>query len=90
MRLAQEWDAPEGCGAAGQGLASGRSSHDLAYTVEILNPISQQVEMLIATTISPSIGYAAYYAAVREYPGRAIVLKYKDGVISRSHPTGSH
>jgi hypothetical protein len=34
-------------------------------------------------TASPSIGYAAYYAATREHPNRQITLRHKNSIISR-------
>jgi hypothetical protein len=38
---------------------------------------------VVAVTASPAIGYAAFYAATREYPGRAITLRHDGRVISR-------
>jgi hypothetical protein len=38
---------------------------------------------LVAVSASPSIGYAAYYAATREYPGRVVVLRHQDRIMSR-------
>ena len=36
-----------------------------------------------AVTASGSIGYAAYYAATREFPHRYITLRHKNRVVSR-------
>jgi hypothetical protein len=41
------------------------------------------VDQVLAATKSASIGFAAYYAAVREFPDRAITLRHKDSVMAR-------
>ena len=56
---------------------------DLPYKVEVWDDGGAYVEQVVAVSISPAIGYAAYYAATREYPGRAITLRHKGRVISR-------
>ncbi|PLR21006.1 hypothetical protein SGCZBJ_21460 [Caulobacter zeae] len=56
---------------------------DLPYSVELWSADKNLLEQVIAVSASPSIGYAAYYAATREYPGRVIVLRHLDRVISR-------
>jgi hypothetical protein len=61
---------------------------DLPYKVEVWDEAGQFVEQVVAVSVSASIGYAAYYAATREYAGRAITLRHKGRVISRwaGHP----
>jgi hypothetical protein len=44
------------------------------------------VEQVLAVTANGSIGYAAYYAAAREYPDRYVTLRHKNAIISRSNP----
>lgn len=56
---------------------------DLPYSVELWSPDQKVLEQVVAVSASPSIGYAAYYAATREYPGRVIVLRHLDRIISR-------
>jgi hypothetical protein len=56
---------------------------DLPYKVEVWDETGQFVEQVVAVSVSPAIGYAAYYAATREYPGRAITLRHRSAVISR-------
>lgn len=56
---------------------------DLPYRVEVWDDTGKFVEQVVAVSVSPAIGYAAYYAATREYPGRAITLRHKAAVISR-------
>ena len=56
---------------------------DLPYKVEVWNEKSEFVELVVAVSVSPAIGYAAYYAATREYPGRTITLRHKSAVLSR-------
>ena len=42
-----------------------------------------RVEQVLAVTASASIGYAAFYAATREFPQQYITLRHKDRVITR-------
>ena len=56
---------------------------DLPYRVEVWDEAGTLIEQVVAVSVSPAIGYAAYYAATREYPGRAITLRHKATVISR-------
>jgi hypothetical protein len=56
---------------------------DLPYKVEVWDDARDSVEQILAVTASPSIGYAAYYAATREFPNRFITLRHKNSVISR-------
>jgi hypothetical protein len=56
---------------------------DLPYKVEVWDDGGTFVDQVVAVSIGPAIGYAAYYAAPREYPGRAITLRHRGRVISR-------
>ncbi|HEY8573531.1 hypothetical protein [Phenylobacterium sp.] len=56
---------------------------DLPYKVEVWDESGAFVEQVVAVSVSPAIGYAAYYAATREFPGRSITLRHKSSVISR-------
>ena len=56
---------------------------DLAYRVEITDGEDESVDQVLAVTASASIGYAAFYAATREFPGRTIVLRHRGNVLSR-------
>lgn len=56
---------------------------ELPYVVELWSARDGVLEQVVAVSASPSIGYAAYYAATREYPGRVIILRHLDRVISR-------
>ena len=60
-----------------------REGEDFAYRVEVWDEAGKVVEQLVAVSISPAIGYAAYYAATREYPDRVITLRHKASVLSR-------
>lgn len=55
---------------------------DLPYKVEIWDEPGAAVEQLVAVTANASIGYAAYYAATREFPDRRITLRHKNSVIA--------
>lgn len=56
---------------------------DLPYRVEVWDTAGKFVEYVVAVSANPAIGYAAYYAAAREYPGRDVTLRHKGRVLSR-------
>ena len=56
---------------------------DLPYKVELWDANKAVVETVLAVTASGSIGYAAFYAATREFPDRYITLRHKNRVVSR-------
>jgi hypothetical protein len=56
---------------------------DLPYKVELWNETRTSVEQVLAVTANGSIGYAAYYAATREFPHRYITLRHKSRIVSR-------
>ena len=58
-------------------------AEDLAYKVEVWDQAGLAVEQVVAISVSAAIGYAAYYAATREFPGRTITLRHRTRVISR-------
>ena len=47
-----------------------------------------RVEQVLAVTSRSSIGYAAYYAATREYPDRLVTLRHKNRTVVRSSGPG--
>ena len=57
---------------------------ELAYKVELWDEGGEVVEQVLAATSSASIGYAAYYAATREFPEALITLRHNDTIMSRS------
>jgi hypothetical protein len=59
---------------------------ELPYKVELWDERRSSVEQVLAVTANGSIGYAAYYAAAREYPDRYVTLRHKNNIISRSNP----
>lgn len=60
------------------------SEHDdLPYKVELWDVARNSVELVLAVTANGSIGYAAYYAATREYPERYVTLRHKNSIVSR-------
>jgi hypothetical protein len=59
---------------------------DLPYKVELWDEAKASVEQILAITANGSIGYAAYYAAAREYPYRYVTLRHKNSIVSRSNP----
>jgi hypothetical protein len=59
------------------------AAEDLSYRVELWDAERKSVEQVLATTATASIGYAAYYAATREYPDRYITLRQKNRTIAK-------
>jgi hypothetical protein len=56
---------------------------DLPYKVELWDDAKTSVEQVLAVTANGSIGYAAYFAATREYPHRYVTLRHKNSIVSR-------
>jgi hypothetical protein len=61
---------------------------DLPYKVELWDEVKTSVELVLAVTANGSIGFAAYYAATREFPDRYITLRHKNSIISRWNGPG--
>ena len=82
-RLSPSDDPKEGGpeGLPGDPHSAGRE--DLPYKVEVWDDTKTRVEQVLAATASASIGYAAFYAATREFPQQYITLRHKDRVITR-------
>lgn len=75
-----------GSGSDPEEDGSQKPSHeDLPYKVELWDVDKKSVEQVLAVTASGSIGYAAYYAAAREYPDRYVTLRHKNGIVARSN-----
>jgi hypothetical protein len=55
---------------------------DLPYSVELWDAAKLSVEQVLAVTANGSIGYAAYFGAIREYPTRYITLRHKHRILS--------
>jgi hypothetical protein len=62
-------------------LPAGRE--DLPYRVELWDQAKNAVEQVLAVTANGSIGYAAYFAATREYPDRYITLRHRNNIVTR-------
>lgn len=63
----------------------GAVATELPYRLELWNGAGE-VEKLLALSSTPGIGYAAYYAAIREYIGQRIALTYDGRVLAASDP----
>src|SRR4051812_28168177 len=88
LRLRPSDDAEGDPGALGRGRQQRYEHEDLSYKVEVWNKGKTAVETLVAMTVSASIGYAAYYAATREFADRYITLRHKNSIISRWNGPG--
>ena len=83
-RLASGNDpADDGLGRTKRAHRSKPAHEDLPYKVELWDIDKKIVEQVLAVTASGSIGYAAYYAAAREYPDRYVTLRHKNGIVAR-------
>ena len=54
----------------------------LSYLVELWGETG--VEDILVCTKSPSLGFVAYYGALREYPGRQITLRDGERIMARA------
>ena len=76
-------DSREGGSGDSRSEQSANEREDLPYKVEIWDEAKLAVEQVLAVTASGSIGYAAYYAATREYPNRHVTLRHKNRILSQ-------
>jgi len=83
VRLASPGDREDGLPRGIPSRPAPADREDLPYKVEIWNESGASVEQTVAVTANASIGYAAYYAATREYPDRHITLRHKNSVVAR-------
>lgn len=78
-------DTPRG-GGPGHGIPyipGPVEREDLPYHVELWDESKNAVELVLAATASASIGYAAYFAATKEFPNRFVTLRHKGSIINR-------
>lgn len=84
QRLLPSDDVPPGGHTLGPPFDSVPSEReDLPYRVELWNDSKTDIEVVLAVTASASIGFAAYFAATREYPNRYVALRHKGRFVSR-------
>ena len=86
LRLSPGDDSDEGSARAPRFDRPTAPREDLPYKVELWDERKANVEQVLAVTSNGSIGYAAYYAAAREYPDRFVTLRHKNSIVSRSNP----
>jgi hypothetical protein len=83
-RLGSAGDDPQDTGTGRPaGEATPVEHEDLPFKVELWDDARVSVEQVLAVTASGSIGYAAYYAATREYPDRYITLRHRNSILSK-------
>ena len=87
-RLASSGDSDEGNGRPGRSGRGAPEHEELPYKVELWDATRSSVEVVLAVTANGSIGYAAYYAATREYPDRYVTLRHKNSIVSRWNGPG--
>ena len=88
LQLAYRFQAPNDPGDGDDGQLGPPDGYpleheDLPYKVEVWDETGDFVEHVVAISANPAIGFAAYYAAAREFPGRAVTLRYKGRTLSR-------
>jgi hypothetical protein len=88
FRLKPSDDPESGPGSPVWGRQQPYEHEDLSYKVEVWNAAKTAIETVVAMTVSASIGYAAYYAATREFSDRYITLRHKNSIISRWNGPG--
>jgi hypothetical protein len=82
-QFASEENGADDPSDAARSLHGAQPGEDLPYKVELWDAAKSTVEQVLAVTANGSIGYAAYYAATREYPARYITLRHKNSIVSR-------
>lgn len=87
-RLSPIDEADGGSAKRPKGRQNPATVDDLPYKVELWDEAKSSVEQIIAVTASGSIGFAAYYAATREFPHRYILLRHLDSVLARWNGPG--
>jgi hypothetical protein len=88
FRLAPGSDSDEGNGRPARFDRDAPEHEELPYKVELWDVARNSVEAVLAVTANGSIGYAAYYAATREYPDRYVTLRHKNSIVSRWNGPG--
>ena len=87
-RLASGGDSDEDNGRPGRSGRGAAEHEELPYKVELWDVTRSAVEVVLAVTANGSIGYAAYYAATREFPDRYVTLRHKNSIVSRWNGPG--
>ena len=87
-RLAPGGSSDEDSGRPGRSGRDAPEHEELPYKVELWDVTRSSVEIVLAVTANGSIGYAAYYAATREYPDRYVTLRHKNSIVSRWNGPG--
>ena len=82
-RLGSESDPEDGQRTPSRSDRQTAGREDLPYRVELWDEAKESVELVLAVTANGSIGYAAYYAATREYPQRYLTLRHKNRTVAR-------
>lgn len=62
---------------------------DLPYSVELWGADGERLEAVVGRLHTASLGFSCYYAAVREYVDRRIVLRQGDHVMAAFSPPAS-
>jgi hypothetical protein len=84
LRLASRTPRGPQSPRSSDGEPSSSSDADLVYRVELWNAENTAVERVLAVASSVSIGFAAYHAALQDYPERHITYRHRDRMIAQS------
>ena len=58
------------------------------YKVQLWDEAKQAVEQVLALALDSQIGFAAYYAAGREFSDRYVTLRHNNRIVSQWNPPG--
>ena len=83
LRLAADDDGSDETGGHADQSRGRSEQEDLPYKVELWDDDKRSAIQVLAVTANAAIGYAAYFAATQEHPGRYITLRDKNGIVSR-------
>jgi hypothetical protein len=87
-RLAPEYDPEDEAPKSTRFDRPKAAREELPYKVELWDEEKKVVEQVLAVTANGSIGYAAFYAATREYPDRYVTLRHNNRTVARSGGSG--
>jgi hypothetical protein len=69
-----------------ESVAKRDAREDLTFRVELWDAEKAAVELVLAEALQGSIAYAAFNAAIREYPERYLTLRQDGRIISSCNP----
>jgi hypothetical protein len=61
---------------------AGAPREDLVYTVEVRGVHIRPIDTVVAQAATVGTAWAAYYAAMREYPGAVVTIRHHGAILA--------